>query len=68
MKSTKLVLVTGSNKGIGYGIIDNMLEKKSKLRFIVSSRNEELGQKAFNALISKYPEAKDSLYYHQLDR
>ena len=67
MEATKLVLVTGSNKGIGYGIIDNMLEKKSKLRFIVSSRNEELGQKALNNLIAKYPEAKNSLYYHQLD-
>ena len=27
MEATKLVLVTGSNKGIGYGIIDNMLEE-----------------------------------------
>ena len=65
--SQKVVLVTGSNKGIGFGIIETLLEKKSKLKIILSSRNEELGKKSFETLLSKYPESKDNFYYHQLD-
>lgn len=65
--TSKVVLVTGSNKGIGYGIIETLLEKKSKLRIILSSRNEELGKKSYDNLISKYPETKENLFYHQLD-
>ena len=65
--SQKVVVVTGSNKGIGYGIIETLLEKKSELRIILSSRNEELGKKSFEELLSKYPESKDNFYYHQLD-
>ena len=40
----KIVLVTGSNKGIGYGIIETLLEKKSNLKIILTSRNEDLGK------------------------
>jgi carbonyl reductase 1/carbonyl reductase 3 len=65
--SQKVVVVTGSNKGIGYGIIETLLEKKSNLKIILSSRNEELGKKSFEILSVKYPESKDHFYYHQLD-
>ena len=63
----KIVLVTGSNKGIGYGIIEILLEKKSNLRIIMTSRNEDLGQKSYYKLLNKYPYSKDYFYYHQLD-
>jgi carbonyl reductase 1/carbonyl reductase 3 len=65
--SQKVVLVTGSNKGIGYGIIETLLEKESKLKIILTSRNEELGKKSYETLSSKYPKSKDNFYYHQLD-
>ena len=29
-KNNKIILVTGSNRGIGYGIIEGLLEKKHK--------------------------------------
>ena len=45
MSSNKIVLVTGSNKGIGYGIIEALLKKKSNFRIILTSRNEQLGIK-----------------------
>jgi carbonyl reductase 1/carbonyl reductase 3 len=63
----KVILVTGSNKGIGYGIIETLLEKKSKLVIILSARNEELGKKSYELLSSKYPDSKDKFYFHQLD-
>jgi NAD(P)-dependent dehydrogenase (short-subunit alcohol dehydrogenase family) len=63
----KILLVTGSNKGIGYAILEGLLKEKSKLRMILTSRNENQGQTSLNSLISKYPEAKSQLYYHQLD-
>lgn len=65
--SQKIVLVTGSNKGIGYGIIETLLEKKSKLGIILSARNEELGKKSYELLSSKFPDSKDNLFFHQLD-
>jgi len=65
--SQKVILITGSNKGIGYGIIETLLEKKSKLVIILSARNEELGKKSFELLSSKYPDSKDKFYFHQLD-
>ena len=63
----KTVLITGSNKGIGYGIVEILLEKKSNLRVILTSRNEDLGKKVYNKLLNKYPYSKDYFYYHQLD-
>lgn len=63
----KIILVTGSNKGIGYGIIETLLEKKSNLRIILTSRNEDLGQKSYTKLLSQFPYSKDYFFYHQLD-
>ena len=67
MSSNKIVLVTGSNKGIGYGIIEALLKKKSNFRIILTSRNEQLGIKSFNQLSEKYPHSKNNFFYHQLD-
>lgn len=67
MESTKLVLITGSNKGIGYGIIENLLEKHTKLRLIMTARNDEVGQATFARLTEKYPDDINHIYYHQLD-
>ena len=67
MSPKKIVLVTGSNKGIGYSIIETLLKKKSNLRIILTSRNEQLGLKSFNQLLQKYPYCKNDFFYHQLD-
>ena len=67
MSSKKIVLVTGSNKGIGYSIIETLLKKKSNLRIILTSRNEQLGMKSFNQLLQKYHYCKNDFFYHQLD-
>ena len=67
MSSKKIVLITGSNKGIGYGIIEALLKKKSKLRIVLTSRNESLGLASYNQLLQKYPFSKTDFFYHQLD-
>ena len=63
----KILLVTGSNKGIGYAIFEGLLKEKTKLKMILTSRNEKLGESALKKLISKYPSSKNQLFYHQLD-
>ena len=65
--SRKILLVTGANRGIGLEIIDTLLEKKTKLRLIMTARNDELGQQKYNELCEKYPEDKERFFYHQLD-
>jgi len=67
MSLKKIVLITGSNKGIGYGIIEALLKKKSNLRIILTSRKESLGIKSYNQLLQKYPSSKNGFFYHQLD-
>ena len=67
MSLKKIVLITGSNKGIGYGIIEALLKKKSNLRIILTSKNESLGIKSYNQLLQKYPSSKNDFFYHQLD-
>ncbi|QZT35645.1 SDR family NAD(P)-dependent oxidoreductase [Halosquirtibacter xylanolyticus] len=57
---TSIALVTGANKGIGYATVKSLLQNGHTV--IMTSRNEELGKKAFDELS---PLGK--LYYHQLD-
>jgi len=67
MLSSKLVVITGANRGIGKKIVETLLEHSQKPKVLLTARNEELGMEAFNELAKKYSEEKDRLYFHQLD-
>ncbi|XP_061163370.1 carbonyl reductase [NADPH] 1-like isoform X3 [Saccostrea echinata] len=60
--STKVAVVTGSNKGIGYAIVRGLC-RQFKGDVFLTSRNEELGKKAIQSLNDEglFPK------YHQLD-
>ena len=63
----KIVLITGCSRGIGYTLIDKLLEKKTKLRIIMTCRGEEKGQELYKELCEKYPEDVERFFFHQLD-
>jgi NAD(P)-dependent dehydrogenase (short-subunit alcohol dehydrogenase family) len=65
--SQKTILITGGNKGIGFGMIQGMLKKGNSNKFILTSRNEGLGQDSLIKLKLEFPERKNDLIYHQLD-
>ncbi|MDC1105208.1 SDR family oxidoreductase [Prolixibacteraceae bacterium] len=56
----KIALVTGSNRGIGFATVKELLKKNYKV--ILTSRKEEDGRKAI-AKLQKYGE----VFYHPLD-
>lgn len=64
MNALKNIIVTGSNKGIGYGIVEN-LASKAGWNIIMVVRNLELGEKAKGEIAAKYPQA--SLNLEKLD-
>ena len=49
----KTVIVTGSNKGIGYWIIAQMMKQKLPYKIILCSRSLENGEKAIAELVSE---------------
>jgi len=61
------ILITGGNKGIGYAIVQKLLDSKNAYNIILTSRDPKLGQEAIKALQKQKPEHKSTLIYHQLD-
>ena len=50
----KTILITGGNKGIGFGMIHGLFKKGNPNKFILTSRNEELGKDSVNKLITEF--------------
>lgn len=56
----KSIIVTGCNKGIGFGIISHLV-KKPNLKVIMACRSLDRGEKSRQELIKLNPDAKDKL-------
>ncbi len=63
----RTILVTGANKGIGYGTIEKFFSEPTPYDLILTSRDPKLGQKAIDTLQVKYPKSASTLVYHQLE-
>lgn len=64
MNQVKNIIVTGSNKGIGLGIVE-YLAKSNNWNIIMACRNVELANKARDEVLAKYPDSK--VHVEQLD-
>ena len=64
MQNLKTIIVTGSNKGVGYGIVENLAGKQG-WNIIMACRNVELAAKSRDELAAKFPKA--SIHVEQLD-
>ncbi|OMJ30076.1 Carbonyl reductase [NADPH] 1 [Smittium culicis] len=69
-KKNALTIITGSNKGIGFGIVKQLLSSyTSPTTILMTSRNEELGHAALEDAKRHLPSTNNNvtLQYHQLD-
>lgn len=60
MQALKNIIVTGSNKGIGLGIVEHLASKPG-WHIIMACRNPELGEKSKAEVLAKHPGATVSL-------
>jgi carbonyl reductase 1 len=67
MSSSKIVVVTGANKGIGKAIVESLIEKLQKSVIYLTARDENRGQKAVTEITSTKTLATNELRFHQLD-
>lgn len=63
----KVIVVTGANRGIGYGIIETFCKLNSDNLLVLTSRNKEKGNETLEKLKSQYPNSKHNLFMEELD-
>ncbi|CAD8181615.1 unnamed protein product [Paramecium octaurelia] len=66
MQALKTVVITGANKGIGFGILENLIQKQS-YKVIMACRSLDLAQKSRTQLIEKYNLSQDRIDIIELD-
>jgi len=63
----KNIIITGANKGVGYGILENLAQKPESHQFILAIRSVERGQEAVEQLSKLVPNIKDRVTMQELD-
>uniref|UniRef100_A0AC34Q4H9 Carbonyl reductase n=1 Tax=Panagrolaimus sp. JU765 TaxID=591449 RepID=A0AC34Q4H9_9BILA len=66
--SEKVFVVTGANKGIGYGIVENLAQNVNNGIIYLTARNVELGENAVKKLTTELgSKQKSKIAFHQLE-
>jgi len=63
----KLIVITGSNKGIGFGILKRLSTRNPNYNFIMAVRNVKNGEEALDKLAQEVQNAKDRVDIQELD-
>lgn len=66
-KASRVVVVTGANKGIGYSIVEGLTKFSDKPSTVLTARSDERGKAALQKLLDASPSSKEQIFYHQLD-
>lgn len=67
-KITKVLAITGANKGIGYSIIDGLLrEKNVDYKILLGTRDINNGKDALKKLVDKYGDLANNIDVVQID-
>jgi len=66
-KVKRTIIITGSDKGIGQAIIENLLSESIPYDIIMTTEDPRLGEMTLNNLTAKYPNSNSTLKYRQLD-
>jgi NAD(P)-dependent dehydrogenase (short-subunit alcohol dehydrogenase family) len=64
---TKVVLVTGGNKGIGHAICKKLLTDYSETFVLLGARDKVRGESAVDEISSVVPDGKDRIAFVQID-
>jgi len=62
------IIVTGGNRGLGYGIIDGLMKTKQNFNFLMGARSVDKAKAAADELIKKHPLYKGKVDYSFLDQ
>lgn len=64
---SKVIMITGCNKGIGFGILQNLAQRKDDHSFIMAVRSIDGGKKAVKELEEQIPKIGERVIVHELD-
>ena len=67
MESTRTIIVTGANRGLGFELVKKLFNSPVKRQIIMTSRNLEAGKKAYDTIKSTNPISESILNLEELD-
>eukprot|EP00830_Metopus_es_P012250 TRINITY_DN265_c0_g1_i1.p1 TRINITY_DN265_c0_g1~~TRINITY_DN265_c0_g1_i1.p1 ORF type:complete len:324 (+),score=65.04 TRINITY_DN265_c0_g1_i1:99-974(+) len=65
--TSKLILITGCNKGVGYGMLENLGKNHPEFKFIMAVRSIERGKAAVAELKKTVPNIEERVVIQELD-